>query len=49
MLRTVFEESLEGNRPRGRKRIMMLEDIKYGKIYDKFKEKAIVKRGMEKI
>jgi len=40
-LRTVFEGKLEEKRPKGRKRIIVLDDIKDGITYDNLKEKGL--------
>ena len=40
LLQTVLEGRMEGKRPRGRKRIMMLDDIKDGRNYEKMKRRA---------
>ena len=40
LLQTVIKESLEGKRARGRKRIMIMDDIRNGKTYDEMKRKA---------
>ena len=40
LLRTAMEGRMEGKRPRGRKRIMMMDDLKNGEGYAKMKRKA---------
>jgi len=45
---TTGYELLERKRPRGRKWIVMLDDIKDGKTYDKLKEKALDREEWKK-
>ena len=40
LLRDVIEGRMEGKRPRGRKRMMLLDDIKDGRSYYKTKRQA---------
>ena len=49
LLRTVIEGRAEGKRPRGRKRMMMLDDIKQGQTYHAMKRAALNREGWRRL
>ena len=49
LLRTVIEGRAEGKRPRGRKRRMMLDDIKQGQTYHAMKRAALNREGWRRL
>ena len=49
LLRTVIEGRAEGKRPRGRKRMMMLDDIKQGQTYHTMKRAALNREGWRRL